>query len=729
MATVADFYEALNHYVADAAKLRLIVQGDETTVVDTMFGPIDSVAKTIAEIEAEINAAGTGWLALAEAAADESEQAKNDAIAAAMASGIDAFANTYADAQTAAGSLQVGDSIMIFTDENASDSLTVRLVESGPTLSEVKANFTEASPLLSSTAPGEGASLVTYQNGLTVQQAFPLVQRRSLLDVANDTFLTAIPGRLQVRVESVVSDFVLGGGDWTYDPNKPRSEANFVTIFDPTTLNGWDGTADNLRLTIYAAGGQGSGTGNGCWVRQLEGVITSAMAGAVPDGVTDALAPMSAAIDVWGADRTDDKGVLRIVGGKYHLSGALEMKAGAGSGVGNNRVHHSRIEGYGAVFDNEIRSNALGLSVAGITIDGAPGDGWTFQFSQGSSYTDCAAIRCGGHGWAFDDSTVGLASGRFHNCIAHTNTGDGFYIDYAGAQFVNDMSFIGCESRFNNWGFNVTGNSTGISLTDCLTEGNGSGAINNANSRAFSVVGGYIVGGINDLPGNITWFGTHTKDVPENAKFAMVWAQNDPGFQYIINGRHEKTLPSIPPGEVKRRMNGTGPHTARYSFQNILGANQDVAVIHVHLIGRRSDPAAEQYFVLHHTLTYAFASGSYQRGRDAAISAIGCTVTNVGSQYDYAVSGGAGTFQANETVTGGTSGNTAQFYEEAGGVLSGYALAGVFSVGETITGSVSGATRTVDSGGTQPGYITIEYNTDDTQPIGPFDKSTYETFL
>src|SRR5690625_762419 len=185
MATVADFYEALNHYVADAAKLRLIVQGDETTVVETMYGPIDSVAKTIAEIEAEINVAGQGWLALAEAAADDANQAKSDAIAAAMASGIDAFANTYADAQTAAGSLPVGDSIMIFDDENASNSLTVRLVEAGGTLSDVKANFTAPSPLLSSTDPGEGASLIKYSNGLTVQQAFPAIQVPDLYTLAN----------------------------------------------------------------------------------------------------------------------------------------------------------------------------------------------------------------------------------------------------------------------------------------------------------------------------------------------------------------------------------------------------------------------------------------------------------------------------------------------------------------------------------------------------------------
>src|SRR5690625_983215 len=242
MATVADFYEALNHYVADAAKLRLIVQGDETTVVDTMYGPIDSVAKTIAEIEAEINAAGTGWLALAEAAADDAQSSANDAVAAAMASGIDAFANTYADAQTAAGSLQVGDSIMIFTDENASNSLTVRLVEAGPTLSEDKANFTEASPLLTSTAPGEGASLVKYQNGLTAQQAFPTVQVPDLYTLANSPWLR-IDG-LQVHVASVVTDVGgLGGGIWYYDANEPHNNANFGTIFDPGALNGWDGTA------------------------------------------------------------------------------------------------------------------------------------------------------------------------------------------------------------------------------------------------------------------------------------------------------------------------------------------------------------------------------------------------------------------------------------------------------------------------------------------------------
>src|SRR5690625_3290226 len=266
MATVADFYEALNHYVADAEKLRLIVQGDETTVVSTMFGPIDSVAKTIAEIEAEINAAGTGWLALAEAAADDAQSSANDAVSAAMASGIDAFANTYADAQTASGSLQVGDSIMIFTDENASDSLTVRLVESGGTLSVVKANFTAPSPLLSSTAPGEGASLVKYENGLTVEQAFPTVQVPDLYTLANSPWLQ-VDG-LQVEVGGFYATGDGGNKRVYWDASRNKADADGGAVTDPTALGGWDGTAANLDDSTYynPTTGQGSGTGTGCWV-------------------------------------------------------------------------------------------------------------------------------------------------------------------------------------------------------------------------------------------------------------------------------------------------------------------------------------------------------------------------------------------------------------------------------------------------------------------------------
>ena len=61
------------------------------------------------------------------------------------------------------------------------------------------------------------------------------------------------------------------------------------------------------------------------------------------------------------------------------------------------------------------------------------------------------------------------------------------------------------------------------------------------------------------------------------------------------------------------------------------------------------------------------------------------------------ISNVSGTFQTDETVTGGTSGATGTIVTVATDYLVIDVSSGTFQVGETITGGTSGATATVDS--------------------------------
>lgn len=114
------------------------------------------------------------------------------------------------------------------------------------------------------------ASGVVYDNGLTVQNAFPTIQAPDLYTLANSPWLQM--DGLQVQVGSVVTDVEgLGPGVFQGKAGATLSDANFGVVFDPASLGGWDGTHGDLNSTIYGAGGQGSGTGSGfVWVRSVE---------------------------------------------------------------------------------------------------------------------------------------------------------------------------------------------------------------------------------------------------------------------------------------------------------------------------------------------------------------------------------------------------------------------------------------------------------------------------
>lgn len=112
---------------------------------------------------------------------------------------------------------------------------------------------------------------------------FPPADVGSLYDA-----LSALPrvSGYTVNIRSFWDVENVGGGALYYDPNMPRSAANFLTIYDPTSLGAWSGERDAavVRTAIEA---QGSGSGSGCFVR--EGFVGSyyvqpEWSGAIADG-------------------------------------------------------------------------------------------------------------------------------------------------------------------------------------------------------------------------------------------------------------------------------------------------------------------------------------------------------------------------------------------------------------------------------------------------------------
>lgn len=145
-------------------------------------------------------------------------------------------------------------------------------------------------------------------------QEYATAQVSSLYELANSPWLQ-IDG-LQVHVASVVTDVGgLGSGVWQWSDAVSKTSANFGVLFDPAAINSWGGTAASTATTVYASGGQGSATGNGCWKRlgvrdRYECEWFAAPGGRLP--LDDQSIQIQAAIDASG-------GVIRLPVGRTYL--------------------------------------------------------------------------------------------------------------------------------------------------------------------------------------------------------------------------------------------------------------------------------------------------------------------------------------------------------------------------------------------------------------------------
>lgn len=581
--------------------------------------------------------------------------------------------------------------------------------------------------ILGSSSAGEGASLLAYENGLTAQQAFPAIPVDNVKALVDATHLQ-IDG-LQAQLRAFYADTDNGGGPVYWDADRDKADANGGTIIDPDNV----GTLSDTALGTFHTQ-QGTGSGSGCWVRlnahipgsnSLVARATASMFGVIADNTTDALPALEAAYSAVTSDSLEYPTELVIEAGEYHLSSEWFWS----SLSGDSRREQLRITGYGAYFDNTIVVADFALSVSGLNVRLASGDGWSFNLTQGSSFYDLTASGCGGDGFAFNRSDAPLASGRLYNCKAINNTGDGFVLDQDSANFVNDFVLFGCEAKNNEWGYRTTGNPTGINLIGCLGESNNSGSVQvSSSTRAFVVLGGYLVNNIEDNSNDSIWIGPHLSEALPRVAFELAWNQGEPGFSYRIDGVAQLRRPAYTDSaSIDQQMNGTGPHRIRYNISELMTGDDALAFVYLHMIGRRSSAATDQYFSISYNISIGKHDGAFITFESSAGWINRATINSVTPEFIFDVSNESGSFTAGETITGGSSGATAQYFEGSGGSIDVYNINGSFSGGETITGGSSGATAQYD-GETMSGNAVLDFNSNDTVNTNPFDRSYYEAF-
>ncbi len=100
---------------------------------------------------------------------------------------------------------------------------------------------------------------------------------------------------LRYLVKGFYADIDLGGGQFYWDAERLKETADGGVCIDPTALGGFDGTSSTYVELLKE---QGTGTGTGCWVRQLgDGKVRPSYFGYIPNN------PDSGLVAVWAACR------------------------------------------------------------------------------------------------------------------------------------------------------------------------------------------------------------------------------------------------------------------------------------------------------------------------------------------------------------------------------------------------------------------------------------------
>src|SRR5690625_5064295 len=172
---------------------------------------------------------------------------------------------------------QTNNATWVQTNVSATDLGSAAFVDHGTGMSDVP---TVAD--LSSSDSGEGASLISYENGLNLQQAFPTIIVGSIKDLIDADYLQK--EGVTTQVNSFYAGKAQGGSTLYWDSSEDKSEANGITIIDPDNVGTFDGTKSTVETFFNA---QGNGTGQGCWKLLNREFLSAAMAGCSGDGSDD----------------------------------------------------------------------------------------------------------------------------------------------------------------------------------------------------------------------------------------------------------------------------------------------------------------------------------------------------------------------------------------------------------------------------------------------------------
>ena len=134
---------------------------------------------------------------------------------------------------------------------------------------------------LANDASGFGASLVSMEDGPTVEVAV-LDRVIRVTSIAAMLDITPIDA-LQISVENYHSNYFGGGGIFSWDATKDKADHNGGTVIDPVIVFPTD-WADQTERTVWFTA---AATGTGCWVRKVDTAASIMWFGAVGDLVVD----------------------------------------------------------------------------------------------------------------------------------------------------------------------------------------------------------------------------------------------------------------------------------------------------------------------------------------------------------------------------------------------------------------------------------------------------------
>ncbi|MCK5020025.1 MAG: hypothetical protein KAS32_23430 [Candidatus Peribacteraceae bacterium] len=279
MATLQERLESsVSQTEIDSGKLYQIVQGDNTTVVSTDGGDVNSAAKTIFDLETEINEAGVGWLDLAETAATNAGTAQTAAELAETNAGISETnaGNAQTASETAQGLAETAQTAAELAETNAETAQG--LAETAQTASETAQGLAETAQTASETAQGlaetaQTAAELAETNAETAETN--AVTAQGLAETAYDDFddrylgskssdptldndgAALLDGALYWNsVSNEIKVYDLGTTTWMVGVNAPTSglpARNCALNQDPVTQG--TSTRTGMSSTIYTGNG------------------------------------------------------------------------------------------------------------------------------------------------------------------------------------------------------------------------------------------------------------------------------------------------------------------------------------------------------------------------------------------------------------------------------------------------------------------------------------------
>lgn len=268
---------------------------------------------------------------------------------------------------------------------------------------------------LASTTPGEGASLVSFESGNTVQDLESTAAGEGASLVSMEGGPSVEVGTVK-RVDSLAALKSLTGVDGRQS-SLSGSRAG-VFKFDASDLS--TEVTNDPQEGVYVAPDSDPTGASGAWVRQYSGAVNLKWFGAVGDGVTDDSTAIQAAID-FGEP-------IEIPEGDF-LADALSITSGM-TMFGRSescKILHATVAGESQLFNMD--SNAGNVYIHGVSFDGR-------QQSQPQSPTEIRLFSA--------SQNPNYAEYRFHNCNFENVHTKGIFVQTDGTA-RSKLDVVDCD--------------------------------------------------------------------------------------------------------------------------------------------------------------------------------------------------------------------------------------------------------------------------------------------